>query len=49
MCDELSVLDESHWHDDGDGDLKEYILKSEAYMLLKDKKIMKIKIGVDKT
>ena len=48
-CDELKTLDESHWHDKTDGDLREYILNSEAYKLLKDRKILKIKSGVDKT
>ncbi|MBR2557973.1 MAG: hypothetical protein IKE95_06385 [Methanobrevibacter sp.] len=49
MCDELKTLKESHWHDYGDIDLKDYILKSEAYNMLKDRKIIRIKVGVDKT
>lgn len=49
VCDELKAINESHWHDETDGDLREYVLNSEAYKAVKDRKILKIKAGVDET
>ena len=50
ICDELCSLSECEWRDPGDDtDLYEYVLKSEAYKVLKDKKIKKISAWVDET
>lgn len=49
ICDELKGINESLWHDETDGDLREYVLNSEAYKAVKDRKILKIRAGVDET
>ena len=42
-------LDECEWHEEGDDDLREYVLGSRAYEVLKDKPILKIQVWVDET
>jgi hypothetical protein len=49
FCDEMSSLSECEWHEKGDEDLQEYVKKSEAYNVLKDKTIKKISVWVDET
>lgn len=49
VCDEVSSLSECEWHEPGDEDLFEHVKKSEAYKVLKDKKIRKISVWVDET
>ena len=47
--DALKSLSECKWHEKGDDDLKEYILRSEAYRVLKELKATKISVFVDET
>ena len=49
FCDEMSSLSECEWHEQGDDDLQEYVKKSEAYNVLKDKPVKKISVWVDET
>ena len=50
ICDEFCSLSECEWHDSGDdADLYEYVMKSEAYNVLKDKNIKKISVWIDET
>ena len=42
-------LSECKWHEKGDDDLKEYILNSEAYCVLKEMKATRINIFTDET
>ena len=42
-------LSECEWHEEGDDDLREYVLGSRAYEVLKDKPIRKIQVWVDET
>lgn len=47
--DDVKDLSESEWHEQGDPDLREYVLKSEAFAVLKEKKIKSVKVWVDET
>ena len=49
ICDEVRSLNECEWHEKGDDDLQEYVNKSEAYKVLKDKQIKRISVWVDET
>lgn len=49
ICDEVRSLNECEWHEKGDDDLQEYVKKSEAYKVLKDKQIKRISVWVDET
>jgi hypothetical protein len=49
ISDEVSSLSECEWHEQGDDDLKEYVFKSKAYNMLKEKPIKKIRVWVDET
>ena len=49
ICDEVRSLSECEWHEKGDDDLQDYVKKSEAYNVLKDKTIKKIRVWVDET
>ena len=42
-------LSECEWHEEGDDDLREYVLGSKSYEVLKDKQIQKIQVWVDET
>lgn len=49
ICNEVRSLSECEWHEKGDDDLQDYVKKSEAYNVLKDKTIKKIRVWVDET
>lgn len=49
VTDDVRALSECEWYEEGDDDLQEYVFKSEAYNVLKDKKIKEIKVWVDET
>ena len=49
ICDEVLSLSECKWHEHGDDDLHEYIMRSEAYKILKGRMIKKISVWVDET
>lgn len=42
-------LNECEWHEEGDDDLREYVHRSKAYNVLKNKRFLKIQIWVDET
>ena len=42
-------LSECEWYEEGDDDLRNYVHQSNAYNVLKDKQILKIKVWVDET
>ena len=42
-------LSECEWHEEGDDDLREYVLQSKAYNVLKNKQFLKIRVWVDET
>lgn len=46
---ELCSISEYEWRDSSDSDLYEYVMKSEAYNVLKDKKIKNIRVWADET
>ena len=46
---EEKKLNESVWHEEVDDDLREYVLASKAYKILKNKQIKKIAVWVDET
>lgn len=49
ICDEVRSLNEYEFKLKGDDDLQEYVKKSEAYKVLKDKQIKRISVWVDET
>lgn len=42
-------LSECEWHEEGDDDLREYVHRSKAYIVLKNKQFLKISVWVDET
>ena len=47
--DDIKALNECEWHEKGDSDLYEYVAKSKAYQMLKDRTYSKINVWVDET